>query len=272
MRILIGVVFFLVVSFPAYTSSFQNEISLMGAKDETSSSIETNVFGVAGAHYLSPVDASNIPINEAQFINKASAIGAFYGHVKYKDSGNTYDGNMYLLGGEIVTPQDFDISIQYSKLDVSDSVSITSDNTKIELGQYYGYTHAVALVYGFGSTDLPGGSIDNKEVGIVARGFLRMVKYEISYMKSTDDDGIDEIDTNTVAGGIDYYIDNTFSVNVGFERADENISGGETLNTLMFGVSKYFTRNIYIDALYEDHSSNIGKDTSGVTISVGGKY
>lgn len=191
-----------------------------------------NTFGVDGTYYFNPVQIKNNPLNEADFLDRASNVqlNATY------TNGDPTDVTTVSGQGELFIPNsDFYLSagVGYQNWDTPVR-DVDQVNYKAEVG----YLPAPGLLVAAGILGYDNDYDDDIDATLRAKYVTNLAGYDMNF------------EANTSFGNVDYYgvaadlyLDKTLSVGLGYNSDYDRVSD----DVINVRAKKFFTQNISLE-------------------------
>ena len=252
--------------------SFQDEVSYQNMSienDSGTSSMDINAIFVS--HFFDSLSTNSGPLAEAAFLGRVSDIHAGYGDVAFTVLSNDLDGSVWELGANYFVPgSDYFFAVDIRSMEVSlAALEATFDTRVISGGMYLDDQFTIELEY---STEVAGTSIspdtDYVDITVRAKRLLDMggqtVNVEGSVSSSEADNSTISATNTIMAFSGDYYVNDMFSVGLGFSSNSGDDLSDEGLTTA-FSARYFFTPTVSLALNMEqfsaDNAGNEDEDT-----------
>jgi len=167
-------------------------------------------FGVDGTYYFDSVHLKNDPYNEAAFLNRASNLNASLSYVDY----DGYENTTLNAGIEYFVPNsDFYISGNLGQM--SEETEGFEDFDTTLYSAELGYLPVPGLLLAVGLAGYDNDMDDGIDPTVRAKYVTRVGQYDMNFEAGAN---FGDLDAYTL--GTDLYLDNTFSLGLGFADSD----------------------------------------------------
>lgn len=258
------------ISTTAVADDYRFQVSADYVNDAITKNIDLTTYLVGGAFYLAPVDDSNGPKAEAAFLEQASSVHAGWGRTNIEIDGSGFnpkideDGDVWALGGRYVTDSGVILELDYATSEIDNS---DADAWGLGIGYYLSDTSSITLGYAHTEVD----DIDSED-DIWSVGYKQLLnnkfglKAGLTYADVESGD-----DAYGINGGLDYYINDNFSVGgvLGYVTSDDNYTEAG-----IYGVNAqyFFNSNIALNAGYTVSAPDKGDDNEVWNIGLIGRF
>lgn len=248
-KILLGTAIAALATTGAYAEDYQFEL---GANYVTGENAGTDFdgFGVYGEVHLDTVDTSKGPLNEAAFLDKSSSVRLDWA-TKEDDVDGAEAADNVTLSGRFVTQGDWIIEASYLDVD--------GDDTAIALGVgvYLNDTMDLVVSYGtYDDADKSALAVDIHNVSSLGGDASLAYDVGVSYLDEYSETGYE------LRGGVDYYFNN--AVSIGGSLKLNSINDVDT-STLAVGVDYFVAPAIRLSG--EFYTLGQDGDGDGITLS-----
>lgn len=259
-------------------AQYQTEAGILYEATDVDPNDDITIIGIAGTYYFAPIDVKG-PLAEAEFLAKASGVGAGYLSAD-ADIGNTnVDGNGYYLGIKYVVPgPDLVLGLIVDSIDLSGGgADLESSSTTFQIGKYVSDTALLGFSYMTGTQSITG-QPDNDLGGIEFSGKMltkmngKAVSLNASFGQESYDYGSGNDGTNTILSiGGDYYVDDTLGIGAGYatNSGDDSSTEGSTLS---FNITKFVTNTTSILFGYETFLADSADDSTTLTLGISARF
>ena len=238
--------------------------------DEISKNIDLTTYVVGGAFYLAPVDDSNGPKAEAAFLDQASNVHAGWGRTNLEIDGSDFnpkvdeDGDVWALGGRYITGSGIILELDYAATEVDNS-----DVEALGFGVGYYLTDASSITVSYAHSEID--DLDSED-DVFSLGYKQLFnnKFGLEADLTYADVKYGE-DAYGITGGLDYYINDNFSVGgvLGYVGSDDDYT-----ESGIYGVNAeyFFNSHIALNAGYTVSAPEEGDDNKVFSIGVIGRF
>lgn len=181
-------------------------------------------FGIDGTYYFNSVRVKNDPYNEAAFLNRASNVNASLSYIDY----DHYENTIFNVGIEYFVPNsDFYISGNLGQVSEEEEGFDDFDTTlySAELG----YLPVPGLLLAAGLAGYDNDIDDGIDPTLRAKYVTRVGQYDMNFEAGANFGDLDAYNL-----GADLYLDNTFSLGLGFADSDVKDSDVFTIRAKKF--------------------------------------
>ncbi|MFH7765409.1 putative porin [Acinetobacter sp. BSP-28] len=181
-------------------------------------------FGIDGTYYFNSVLVKNDPYNEAAFLNRASNVNASLSYIDY----DHYENTIFNVGIEYFVPNsDFYISGNLGQVSEEEEGFDDFDTTlySAELG----YLPVPGLLLAAGLAGYDNDIDDGIDPTLRAKYVTRVGQYDMNFEAGANFGDLDAYNL-----GADLYLDNTFSLGLGFADSDVKDSDVFTIRAKKF--------------------------------------
>jgi hypothetical protein len=225
---------------------------------------------VGGAFYLAPVDDSNGPKAEADFLDQASSVRAAWGRTNVEIDGSDFspkvdeDGDVWALGGRYITDSGVILELEYATTEVA---NIDNDALGVAIGYYL--SDASSITLGYLRTEVDDLDSEN-DIWSVGYKQLFNNRFGLEAGLTYADTKYGE-DAYGISGALDYYINDNFSVGglLGFVASDDDFTEAG-----IYGVNAeyFFNSHIALNAGYTVTTPDKGDDNEVWNIGLIGRF
>lgn len=270
----------LLTSLASHADTYQSQLDIDGFHSDADGRVQTKIVGLTGTYYFSSVDDSEVPLNEAAFLNKASSLSLAATDNELEIDGDTGYGDGAGGALNLVLGDKYIFNVSYATADIDD---VDADAYGLGAGLYINETTSIGLSYTRVDLDDVNEEFDT---------------FAFNLHNVTDLDGISSIagqinlaiaeepGSQTVIqldGAMDYYFTHKYSLGGGLAFSLPNNGDREFIYSIQ---SKYFiTNKIALAASYslttflEENETQIGQggsqrnidNTDTFTLSITGR-
>lgn len=210
------------------------------------SSDNNNFYGINGSHFLSTVDTTKGPLEEAVFLNRANALRASYGRSDSDFQGNSFSSNSWSLGGTYqVKDSGFFFDIDMAHIN---STSQSTEGYTLGAGYYLSADWAVTIDTRF-DKDFEYGNLTVATKKLVDLGDDRFISFNASVTNENYNYNVgadyyfnkrlsvgfaynwyDDFDVDTTTVNANWFITDSVSVNAAILRLDNGFSSDNAFN------------------------------------------
>ncbi|WP_313034002.1 putative porin [Acinetobacter sp.] len=181
-------------------------------------------FGIDATYYFDSVRLKNDPYNEAAFLNRASNLNAAFSYIDY----DLYENTTFNAGIEYFVPNS-DFYISGSLGQVSEETEGFEDFDTTLYAAELGYLPIPGLLLAVGLAGYDNDRDDGVDPTLRAKYVTRVGQYDMNFEAGAN---FGDLDAYTL--GTDLYLDNTFSVGLGFADSDVRNSDVFTIRAKKF--------------------------------------
>lgn len=181
-------------------------------------------FGIDGTYYFNSVRVKNDSYNEAAFLNRASNVNTTLSYIDY----DHYENTIFNVGIEYFVPNsDFYISGNLGQVSEEEEGFDDFDTTlySAELG----YLPVPGLLLAAGLAGYDNDIDDGIDPTLRAKYVTRVGQYDMNFEAGANFGDLDAYNL-----GVDLYLDNTFSLGLGFADSDVKDSDVFTIRAKKF--------------------------------------
>lgn len=261
-----------------HAAAYQTEAGLIYETTDADSNVDITTIGAAGTYYFAPVNVKG-PLAEAEFLAKASGVGAGLLSVDADIGSTSVDGNGYFVGMRYVVPgPDVVLGLIVDSLDASGGgVKLESSSTTFQIGKYVSDTALLQFSYLTGNQKISGLPKNDIRSIVFSGDWLtetngKDLKLRLSFGQDSYDYNPGSDGTNTILG-LDavYYIDDTLGIGAGFATNSGDDSSTEG-STITFSVNKFLSNTMSVSFGYETFAADSGDDSTTLSLGISGRF
>lgn len=262
----------------AQAQDYQLEAGFMHTTTDIDPNSDMTVTAVGGKYYFAPVSPSG-PLAEAAFMAKAGGVLLLLGDVEATIGNTDADGDTRNFAVDYVLPEnDILLGFETSSADLSVSwAEFETTSNSIRIGKYLDDNSALAFDYASGSVSITGNpDIDTSAIGLSGKFLLdaggNTANVEAAFSSEKEDDGQSTTNNVLTLSG-DYYLDETFSLGLGFSN-NSGDRASEEGREVSLQMKKFLNETVSVDVEYTSFSadSNAGDDSSTLSLLISGRF
>lgn len=262
----------------AQAQDYQLEAGFMYITTDIDPNDDVTITAVGGEYYFAPVSPSG-PLAEAAFMAKAGGVLLLLGDVDATISNTNADGDLQTFAVDYVLPEnDILLGFETSSIDLSLVwAELETTSNSIRIGKYLDDNSAVAFDYANGNVSVNGNpDIDTSAISLSGKFLLdaggNTANLEAAFSSEKEDDGQSTTNNVLTLSG-DYYLDETFSLGLGFSN-NSGDRASEEGREISLQLKKFLNETVSVDVEYTSFSanSNAGDDSSTLSLLISGRF
>lgn len=258
-------VLFLTLLFLSHTALAENYQSSLNIYHSTRNhtNYDADYTGISGIYYWSPIKPDRL-LAESAFLAKASGISFSFAQISYDPGPVQLDGPGQSVSLSYVFRQQ-GIHIGMSSRTESLTgmgIKMDSDFSSFSIGRFFGDRLYISLYHGTGTDTLTANpDIDSSSTGISIKRLTDNVNFEAGFSSDSYDDGSGVETNNEIGFSADFYLENTFSIGLGFSN-NRGDSKGIAGTTFSLNLRKFINTSTSFGISYDSFSADSGNYSS----------